>query len=48
MLQKENLLTICQELENDFIHENFIQNIITGDEILFCGYDPKTKLQLPQ
>jgi hypothetical protein len=28
--------------------ENFIKNIVNGDETWVCGYDPKNKQQLSQ
>lgn len=46
--QKENRLTICQDLKNRSADINFIKNIITGDETWVYGYDPETKLQSSQ
>ncbi|VVC35518.1 Hypothetical protein CINCED_3A017225 [Cinara cedri] len=46
--QKENRLTICQDLKTRSVDINFIKNIITGDETWVYGYDPETKLQSSQ
>ncbi|KAL4090154.1 hypothetical protein QTP88_025053 [Uroleucon formosanum] len=46
--QKENRLTICQDLKNRSIDPNFIKNIVTGDETWVYGYDPETKAQSSQ
>ena len=47
--QKENRLEITQELlTNANGNENFLKNIITGDEMWVYGYDVETKMQLSQ
>ncbi|KAL4100983.1 hypothetical protein QTP88_021004 [Uroleucon formosanum] len=46
--QKENRLTICQDLKNRCADVNLIKNIITGDETWVYGYDPETKFQSSQ
>jgi len=47
--QKENRVEISQEqLANANGNENFLKNIITGDEIWVYGYDVATKMQLSQ
>jgi len=47
--QKENRVEISQELlASANGNENFLKNIITGDETWVCGYDVKTKMQLSQ
>jgi len=44
--QKENRVDISQELlANANGNENFLKNIITGDETWVCGYDAETKVQ---
>jgi len=47
--QKENRVEISQELlaEADG-NENFLKNIITGDEMWVYGYDVETKMQSTQ
>ena len=43
--QKENRVEISQELlANTNGNENFLKNIITGDETWICGYDVETKI----
>ena len=47
--QKENRVEISQELlTNANGNENFLKNIVTGDEILVYGYDVETKMQSSQ
>jgi len=47
--QKENCIEISQELlANANGNENFLKNIITGDEMWVCGYDVETKMQSSQ
>ena len=47
--QKENRIEISQELlANANGNENFLKNIITGDEMWVYGYDVKTKMHLSQ
>ena len=44
--QKENRVAISQELlANANGNENFLKNIITGDETWVYGYDVETKMQ---
>jgi len=44
--QKENHVEISQELlANANGNENFLKNIITGDEMWVYGYDVETKMQ---
>jgi len=44
--QKENRVEISQELlVNANGNENFLKNIITGDETWVYGYDVETKMQ---
>jgi len=43
--QKENRIEISQEL---LANENFLNNIITGDETLVYGYDVESKMQSSQ
>jgi len=44
--QKENCVEISQELlANANGNENFLKNIITGDETCVYGYDVETKIQ---
>jgi len=44
--QKENCVEISQELlANTNGNENFLKNIITGDETWIYGYDVETKMQ---
>jgi len=47
--QKENCVEISQELPaNANGNENFLKNIITGDETWVYGYDVEAKMQLLQ
>jgi len=47
--QKENSVEISQELlTNANGNENFLKNIVTGDETWAYGYDVETKMQLSQ
>ena len=47
--QKENRVEISQELfANANGNENFLKNIITGNETWVYGYDVETKMQLSQ
>jgi len=47
--QKENCVEISQELlSNANGNENFLKNIITGDEMWVYGYDIETKMHLSQ
>ena len=47
--QKENRLEISQELlANANGNENFLKNIITGDETRLYGYDVETRMQSSQ
>jgi len=47
--QKENRVEISQELlANANSNENFLKNIITGDEMWVYGYDVETKMQPSQ
>jgi len=47
--QKENRLEITQELlANANGNENFLKNIITGDETWLYGYDVDAKVQTSQ
>jgi len=47
--QKENRVGISQErIANANGNENFLKNIITGDETWVYGYDVETKLQSSQ
>jgi len=43
--QKENRLTICQDLKNRSADPNILKTIITGGERWIYGYDLKTKVQ---
>ena len=44
--QKENRVTISQELFDRLnSDENFMKNVITGDETWLYGYDVETKVQ---
>ena len=44
--QKENRVEISQELlANANGNENFLKNIITGDETWVYGYDVETRMQ---
>jgi hypothetical protein len=47
--QKENHVEISQELlANANGNENFLKNIITGDETWIYGYDVETKIKSSQ
>ena len=47
--QKENRVTISQELfDRSNADENFLKNVITGDDTWACGYDVETKVQSSQ
>jgi hypothetical protein len=47
--QKENRVEISQELlANANGNENFVKNIMTGDETSICGYRVETKMQSSQ
>jgi len=47
--QKENSVEISQELPaNTNGGENFLEEIITGDETFVYGYDVETKMQSSQ
>ena len=47
--QKENRVEISQELlANANVNENFLKNIITGNETWAYGYDVETMMQLSQ
>ena len=47
--QKENCIEISQELlANANGNENFLKNIITGDDTWVYGYDVETKMQSSQ
>ena len=47
--QKENRVEISQELlDNADGNENFLKNIIIGDETWVYGYDVETKMQSSQ
>ena len=47
--QKENHVEIIQELlASANRNDNFLKNIITGDETWVYGYDVETKMQLSQ
>ena len=44
--QKENRVTVTQELfDRSNADENFLKNVITGDETWVYGYDVETKVQ---
>ena len=46
---KAHRVAVCRELQQQARDDpNFISNIITGDEIWVCGYDPETKLRSSQ
>ena len=45
--QKENCVDISQELLAS-ANENFLKNIITGDEMWVYGFDVETKMQSSQ
>ena len=47
--QKENRVTVSQELfDRSNADENFLKNVITGDETWVYGYDVETKVQSSQ
>jgi hypothetical protein len=47
--QKVNRVTVSQELfYSSNADENFLKNVITGDETLVYGYDIETKVQSSQ
>ena len=47
--QKQNLVTFSQELlDRSNTDENFLKNVITGDETWVYGYDVETKVQSSQ
>jgi len=47
--QKENCVKISQELlANAKENENFLKDILAGDETWVYGYDVETKMQLSQ
>ncbi|KAG7173722.1 putative GVQW3-like 5 [Homarus americanus] len=46
--QKENCVTVSQELFDRSNDENFLKNVITGDETWVYGYDVETKRQSSQ
>ena len=47
--QKENGVTVSQELlDRSNTDENFLKNVITGDETWVYGYDVETKVQSSQ
>ena len=47
--QKENRVTVSQELfDRSNADENFLKNVITGDETLVYRYDVETKVQSSQ
>ena len=47
--QKENCVTVSQELfDRSNADENFLKNVITGDETLVYDYDVETKVQSSQ
>jgi hypothetical protein len=44
--QKQNRITVSQELlDHSNTDENFLKNVITGDETWVYGYDVETKVQ---
>ena len=44
--QKQNHVTVSQELlDRSNTDENFLKNVITGDEMWVYGYDVETKVQ---
>lgn len=44
--QKENRLTICQDLYSRLTDLNFLKKIITGDGTRVYGYDPETAVSV--
>ena len=47
--QKENRVTVTQEMfDRSNTDENFLKNVITGDETWVYGYDVETKVQSSQ
>jgi len=47
--QKENRVTVSHELfDRSNADENFLKNVITGDETWVYGYDVETKMQSSQ
>ena len=47
--QNENRVTVSQELFHRLnADENFLKNVITGDETWVYGYDVETNVQSPQ
>jgi len=49
MHKKENHVTVSQELFDCLnADENFLKNVITGDETWVYGYDVETKVQSSQ
>ena len=49
MHKKRNRVTVIQKLfDRSNADENFLKNVITGDETWVYGYDVETKVQLSQ
>ena len=49
MHKKRNRVTVIQELfDRSNADENFLKNVITGDETWVYGYDVETKVQSSQ
>ena len=47
--QKQNRVTVSQEpLDRSNTDENFLKDVITGDEMWVYGYDVETKVQSSQ
>ena len=47
--QKQNRITVSQELlDHSNTDENFLKNVMTGDETWVYGYDVETKVQSSQ
>jgi histone-lysine N-methyltransferase SETMAR len=46
--QKRNRVDVSQELLDRANNDNFLENIITGDETWVYGYDVETKVQSSQ
>jgi len=47
--QKQNRVTLSQELlDHSNTDENFLKNVITGDEMWVYGYDVESKVQSSQ